>query len=450
MTCAYLYRFLSIATLGALAAVPQNAAEARRLTLEEAVHLAISQNHALKIARLKVVENEQKKAGTKASYFPEIKNQSNFLHTTSLENIQIPAGAFGTVPNAGPVPTRDILIDQGNQTFVTSGTTLSQPLTQLIRVRQANRIAAAETAGSRDELKKTENEVAVRVHELYYAILVTRLQKQAADQETTYAETRLRESEEDVRNGSALRISTIDGRAGLLQSKQSALTAELQLSDLNTELNDVLGLPLDTPLELSPVQPANLEDHPRDEYLKIAFSENPQIRAAMETVEKAKAGVTSAKSAYIPDISAVARQSYQNGVPFLVHNFGTFGFNLTYDVFDFGKRRAAVREHDAQLAQAQENLTRLKETVGVQIERSLNKVERTKQMLQVATEVVKLREEGERLAENQMAQGVVLVSTRRQASAASYRAQADLLQAQLAYLLAGADLEETVGRTPGL
>jgi outer membrane protein TolC len=441
----------TITCAGLLAGAGQAlAAEPRHLTLAEAVQLALNQNRGLKIARLKVVENEQKKAGAKASYFPEIKNQSNFLHTTALENIGIPAGAFGQIPNAGPVPNHDILIDQGNQTFVTSGTSLAQPLTQLIRIRQANRIAASEIAASRDDVRKAENEVAVTVHQLYYAILATRLQKRAADQETTYAETRLRESEEDVRNGSALKISAIDGRAGLLQSKQTALTAELQLSDLTTELNDVLGLPLDTPLELSPVQPARLEEHPRDEYLKLAFAENPQIQAAMETVEKAKAGVTAAKSAFIPDVTAIARQSYQNGVPFLVHNFGTFGLNLTYDVFDFGKRRAAVREREAQLAQAQENLTRLKETVSVQIERSLNKVERTRQMLQVATEVVKLREEGERLAENQMTLGVVLVSARRQASAANYKAQADLLQAQLAYLLAGAELEETTGRTPGL
>jgi outer membrane protein TolC len=412
--------------------------------------MAISQNRELKIARLKVVENEQKKAGTKASYFPEIKNQSNFLHTTALENIQIPAGAFGLVPNAGVVPNHNILIDQGNQTFVTSGTGLSQPLTQLIRIRQANRIATSEIASSRDQLKKAENEVAVTVHQLYYAILVTRLQKRAADRESAYAETRLRENEDDVRNGSALKIASIEGRAGLLQSKQTALTAELQLSDLTTQLNDVLGLPLDTPLELTPVQPVLLEEHPRDEYLKFAFAENPQIQAAMESVKQAEAGVTAAKSVYIPDVTAIARQSYQNGVPFLVHNFGTFGLNLSYDVFDFGKRRAAVREREAQLAQAQENLTRLKETVSVQIERSLNKVERTKQMLQVATEVVTLREEGERLAENQMTQGVVLVSARRQASAASYKAQADLLQAQLAYLLAGAELEEAAGRTPGL
>src|SRR5262249_47432025 len=99
--------------------------------------------------------------------------------------------------------------------------------------------------------------------------------------------------------------------------------------------------------------------------------------------------------------------------------------------------------------QAQENVERLKDAVGVQIERSLNKVARTQRMLRVAAEVVRLRTEGDRIAENQMREGVVLVSARRQAAAASYRAQADVLQAQLSHLLARAELEETIGRTPG-
>src|SRR5262249_31909024 len=131
-----------------------------------------------------------------------------------------------------------------------------------------------------------------------------------------------------------------------------------------------------------------LDEGAREEYERIAWAENPQILAAAKVVEQARAGVTAAKSAYIPDVSAIARHSYQNGAPFLVHNFGTFGIHLSYDVFDFGKRRAVVREREAQLAQAEENLARLKESVSVQIERSYNKVERSRHMLQVAAEVV--------------------------------------------------------------
>jgi outer membrane protein TolC len=449
MNRANLFRTLAVAGLAVLLAVPQKAADVQRLTLTEAVHLAIIHNRSLKIARLKVVENEQKRAGQRSAYFPSITNQTNVLHVTDLQNVVIPAGALGTT--AGSLnPAQNVGLPQGQKTLFSSGTMISQPLTQLIRIHEANRIAAAEVAVSRDDLKKAENLVALQVHSLYFGILIAHLQKQAAEQQSTYAEEHLRESEQDVRNGNALNVATIQSRAGLLESQQSVLTAGLQLSDLSTEFNDLLGLPLDTILELDPAVPATFELRPREEYTQTAWSENPDILAAEEAVRKARAGLIAAKSAYIPDITAYARQSYQDGVPFLVRNFGTFGVTLSYDVFDFGKRRAAVRERDAQLAQVEEDLRRLKDQVAVGIERSYNKLERTKSLVQVANQVVKLRQESERLAQNQLTQDVVLVSERRQATAATYKAQADYLQASLGYLLAWAELEQAVGHTPGL
>jgi outer membrane protein TolC len=443
-------RILSVAAVGVLGGIDQQAAEVKPLTLTEAVQLAISQNRDLKIARLRVTESEQRKAQVHSGYFPELKNHSSVLGLTALENLEIPAGAFGVVPNIGLVPSRNLQINQGSSTVETSGTALVQPLTQLIRIRQQDRIVASETASTRDDVKKAENEVAVKVHQLYFGILVSVLAKRAADQETAYAQTHLRESEEEIQKGNALKISAINNAASLLQSEQDALAAELQVNDLTTELNDLLGLPLDTPLELAPVEPSSLQLQPREAYVQSALADNPEIHAAAERVEQAKAGVASAKTKFIPDVSAFARQSYQNGIPFLVHNFGSFGVEMDYDVFDFGKRRAEVRENEAKLAEAQENLTRLKEAVSVKISNTYNKVARTAQMLQVASEEVRLREEGERLATNQLAQGVIQVSDRQQASAANYKAQAELLQAQLAHLLAGAELEEVAGRTPGL
>jgi len=441
-------RMLGIAGLAVLSAVPQRAADLRRLTLTEAVHLAIAQNRELKIARLRVQEYEQKKAGERSSYFPQVTNQSNAVHITDLQTVGVPAGAFGTA-GGSLVPAQNVNLPQGSKNWYSSGTMVSQPLTQLIRIHQANRIAAAEVAVSRDDLKKAENQVAVQAHTLFFGVLVARLQRQAAEQQNVYEEVHLRESEEDVHNGSALKIAAIQSQAGLLQSKQAALTAQLQIDDLTTELNDLLGLPLDTQLELDPPIPSNADTTSREEYVKTAWSQNPEILAAEETVRKARAGVKAAKSAYLPDVTAYARQSYQDGFPLLVRNFGEFGLHLNWDVFDFGKRRAGVRERETQLAEAEQNLERLKEQVAVTIERSYNKVQRTKSMVEVANQVVKLRHEGERLAGNQVKQGMVLVSDQRQATADSYKAQAEYLQASLGYLLAWAELEQAVGRTPG-
>src|SRR5690348_11607882 len=93
MTRRTILRTLLPAALALQAAAPQYAADVRHLTLTEAVHLAISQNHALKIARLKVTENEHRKAAERSAYFPEIANESNALHITDLQFVEIPAGA---------------------------------------------------------------------------------------------------------------------------------------------------------------------------------------------------------------------------------------------------------------------------------------------------------------------------------------------------------------------
>ncbi len=424
-------------------------AEVRRLRLEEAVRLAVEQNRTLKIARLKVQENEHRREGARSSYFPTITNQSNALHISELQDFTIPPGALGTAAGV-PIPGRSTTLPQGKQTLYSSGTMITQPLTQLLRIHQENRIAAAEVANSRDELKNAENEIALQVHALYFGILVAQLQRKAAEQETSFATESLRENENDIRNGSALQVAEIQSRAELLQGQQSVLTAELQIEDYMVELNDLLGLPLDTKLELEPEVATNFDTLAKAEYVKMAWDENPEIRSAEEAVAKARAGVAAAKTAYIPDITAFARHSYQDGVPFFVRNFGTVGINMSYTLWDFGKRRAAVREHATQLAEAEQNLERLKEEVAVSIERSYNKLERTKSMVNVATQVVQLRQESERLATNQAAQGVVLIADVRHATAANYKAKAELLQASLGYLLARAELERTVGRAPGL
>jgi outer membrane protein TolC len=423
--------------------------EVRHLKLDEAVRLAIQQNRMLRIARLKVKENEAKKSEARSDYFPVITNQSNALHISELQNIVLPAGALGSA-GGSLIPPVTASVEQGKNTLYTSGTMITQPLTQLLRIHAENRAAAAAVASSREDVKNAEDQVAVEVHNLYFGILIAQLQKKAAEQQTSFAGESLRENENNVLHGSVLHVVEIQNKADVLQGEQSVINADLQIDDYTTALNDLLGLPLDTKLELDADVPADFQTITKAEYVQEAWSKNPEIRSAEQTVEKARAGVSAAKTTYIPDITAFARYSYQDGVPFFVRNFGTVGINLNYTLWDFGKRRAKVQERSTELAEAEQNLERLKDDIAVKVEQSYNKLERTKHVVTVATQVAELRQESERLTTDQQARGIVLISDVRHASAANYQAKADLLQAQLGYLLAYAELERTVGRVPGL
>jgi outer membrane protein TolC len=163
-------------------------------------------------------------------------------------------------------------------------------------------------------------------------------------------------------------------------------------------------------------------------------------------VEKASAGVRAAKREYIPDLEAFARYSYQNDVPFLARNFGTFGVHFSYDIFDGGKKRAMLRERDAQLAQAKENLARVSDEIEVRVQTAYNKLERTQQMVAVSQELLAARKEARRVSTQGLEQGTYLRSQAEVAVAKESEAQTGLLQSQLEYAQAEDELNEAIGQ----
>jgi outer membrane protein TolC len=53
----------------------------------------------------------------------------------------------------------------------------------MIKIRQGHQIARLETGIAASDLRKAENEIAVRVHEAYFGLLIAQRQKRAAELE---------------------------------------------------------------------------------------------------------------------------------------------------------------------------------------------------------------------------------------------------------------------------
>jgi outer membrane protein TolC len=419
---------------------------ARRLSLHEAVELALKHNHSARIAALHVEEEQHAKEVARSAYLPTVRNDSAFAHVTDTQFIGIPAGAFGTVGGSA-IPPRQFNISQGEKNFIVSGTGLTQPLTELFKIKAGNDVARAELNASREKARGVENDVALEVRELYYNILVVQSKQQAIEAKIRAVDDLQGERLQQVKYGSTLEVDLIESKAQLLQAKQDLLTTELQLSDLRLKFNDVVGLPLKTDVALDPDVPAPSESCERAQCIKLALDSHPEITEARAEVEKASAGVRAAKREYIPDIEAFARYSYQENVPFLARNFGTFGVHFGYDLFSGGKKRATLREHDAQLAQAKENLARISDEVEVRVQTAYNKLERTQQMVAVSQELLATRQEARRVSAQQLKEGTYLPSQADAAAAQEFEAQTLLLQSQLEYAQAQDELTNAIGET---
>jgi multidrug efflux pump subunit AcrB/outer membrane protein TolC len=414
------------------------------LTLSQAVELALKKNSLLQISRSKVDESDQKIVSARSQYFPQLSNETKYLALSEKQLVTVPAGSLGNV-GGSPFPAQETKLNQSDSTILLSETTLAQPTTQLLKIHEANRVARADRGIATGDLKRSEDEIAFAVHQFYYALLIAYKEKEAAQAALTAAQENLREAEDGVRAGNLLDVALIAARANQLQGRQAILVAENRISDVTSELNDLMGLPSDDILEVTEAGFPILTEPSKDQAYGQARAGNGELLAARETLEKSRHAAQAAKYEYIPDVTIFAKHEYQDGAAFLEDQVGIFGVELSWNIFDWGKRKGEVGQRLAQQAQAATNLARIDKRIGIEIDMVLRKLERSEKMIDVAREALALSRENARLSENRFKAGTVSAAKHADAVAALKKAEMDELQASLGYRLALAELDRIRG-----
>jgi multidrug efflux pump subunit AcrB/outer membrane protein TolC len=416
-------------------------AQARRITLDEAVALATKQNSTVKLAHLKEREMHARVTEARANYFPVLSNESAAAHLNNIEHLQIPMGALGVSPL---VPEANVSLPLGHHNFILSTTTAAQPITQYFKIHAGVNVAKADLGVARDDAHRAENEVALKMKELYYGLLSAERRKQAAELRIEAGEERLGEARNGVEAGAVLELKVLEGQAQIADAHHALGSLEDAISDMKVEFNDLAGLPLDCDVELVP--PELEADATAVDLETEALARNPEVAAAEQTLKKARAGLSAAHAEYIPEIGAFAQYVHQDGVPLLTENNGLVGFKMNWTLLEFGKRSGQVHERRAQVAEAEENLRHVQNRVRVEIEKEVRKVRRAETGLEAARESVAARAEMRRITANQLVANTVNPSALKEAEGQLAEAEAVLFQAEMERNTARAELERTAGR----
>jgi len=421
-------------------------AQPRKLTLDEAVSLATQHNSMVKIAGEKVKAMDARVKESRAGFFPALTNDTTSVHIADQQHIDIPQGALGVYPGVGPIPGTGVSLAQGKPNFLMSQTTLSQPITQYFKTRAGVDVSRADAAGARADMRRTENEVAYKVKEIYYAILATERRRNAVDAQVRAAELRNSETRNAVVTGVSLEVKAAEAKAQIAQATHMSGQLQDAVMNMREDLADLCGLPVDADLELvrpdGGVTGVSLDT---EAALSAAYTHNPEIEAAAHQLEKARAALRAAHAEYIPDVGAFAQHIYQNGAPFLSRNNGAFGVHMTWTMFEFGKRRGQVSERSAEIVQAEENLARLKNRVRIEVEKAVRKVNRAETGVNSARELVEATTEARRVSSDHAEIGTANRSVFLDSEASMFSAQAELLRAEYDRSVAAADLTRLTG-----
>jgi outer membrane protein TolC len=383
--------------------LPANA-NVRRLTLDEAKQIALAGNRSLALARLNIAEKEFATSAAGKDYFPKVLGDLTYLHfDTNLGQITtVASGKFGLLP-AGTVLTNTAVL---NQNSALSTILVAQPITKLIAVNAAVKIARADENAARAQLDKGTRDLLSGVAQAYEGLLGARRIQTALELQAKLLAELL-----SARPIPELRVALVEVQQGLAQLRG-------QVQQLNDLLNNLLDLPPCTVLELVDPMPPALTVHCADEAAQLALTNNPEVREAEQNIAKAEAALQVARMAYVPDVTIIGAYGNQTAASYIQDNFGYVGLTATYTFWDWGKRREIKQQRDTQIAMAHENLRVTMDKVQLDARKAYVAFEQAREAFQLAGEMVKARKEVEKSA----------------TGAAALQAKADTSKAELEYM----------------
>jgi outer membrane protein TolC len=220
------------APVPAAAGVPPGAT---RLTLEEAKQRALANSKLLNIGNLNAQAKEYAVRAARADYFPRVTGSAfYFRFNDDLGTVLTGGGRTVTGPRGSPLltfPSTAVNVPVLTQNSTFTNLNLTQPITDLLKVRQGVKIAQADVQIAQAEVEKGIRDLVSGVEQLYWGLL-------AAQRIRAGALEGVRGAELQAKTG------TLEARTALVEAQQGLQQVEKQVADLQEQMNGLLDLPL--------------------------------------------------------------------------------------------------------------------------------------------------------------------------------------------------------------
>jgi outer membrane protein TolC len=421
------------------------AGDGARLTLAEAVRLAVAHNTQVQTAVLQAEKAAVEVATARSRRLPAFATEVSASQLVTPVDFSFPEGAFGTFPNVGPIPAADTTVSVPRQPTAYISSQISQPLTQLAKINLGVKSAEAARDIEQEHVRAQRLAVVNRVKRLYFAILQTESALAANDEAIALYRELDRTLVVRVAQKVALRSDALDVQLRLAKAELARTTYQNTWASQKEQLNQLLGrdvatdFVIDAVPELSPIEfdPAASR--------ATALASRPDVREARLKLDQAELDRRIARADRLPDVSlAMSYSSYFN-MDMLPSNMASVGVQVKWEPFDWGRRSRALAVKAHTVQQAKLGVRDAEDRATLEINSRLRTLAEKRALLNVAQLAQGTAKERLRVTTNQYQVQAALLPDVLRLRADVAAADDDYQQALMAFWTAKADFEQAVG-----
>ncbi len=415
------------------------------LGIDEAVAMALSSNRNVKVASLNVDASRQQWLAAKTKRFPSLSTYVFGGETLTTINFKIKEGQLGTFQATGPIPAHDINLSTSPSPTAFVVGQASQPLLTLYKVNLNLRAAKLSVAQAGEQSRSARESISASVHQAYHGIVQAEQAVEATKASIQQYEELDRITAEYVAEKTALASDNLQVKAKLAQERLSLMQNEDKLQSGKESLNDLLGRDINVAFRTVAVaEPSSTEEDLKAAQAK-ALLNHPEIKQAAITVKQADIQKRLAKAQYLPDINASFRYISPFGIDFLPSNIAAVGFEVSWEPYDWGRRRHTLDQKNIALEQSKQQLDETKAQILVNLDTQFRSLGEARAAIEVAKANQESTREKLREVTAQYGQKAVLLRDVLEQQAASEQANAQAIQAIAAYWTAEANFHKAVG-----
>ena len=361
------------------------ASEVQKLTLVDAVDLALKQNLDIQIANIEVAGKQQDRVIARSELLPQAGFDANDAITRYNTKAQL-----GVQPSIIPH-------EIGPYQAIHVGPTFSTPIFDLTLMRQYQASGHRLLASRADEQTVRNETVLLTVSE-YMAHLRALASITAAKSRVELAIRLAHQADDLLRDGVASKIDVSRAQVRLNEEQQRLIDAQRDADTTVYALKRILNMPDSRQIEFADSQdffqtPALDLSAP----LATALAQRPELHSLTESIKAAESAHQTAVAESLPKLTFDGTWNEQGQTLKTLTPGYEYRFNLTVPIFTGGRLKAerkstalAEQRTQKQLAQERNQVTEQVRDGQVELQAAIHQVELGRQQVKLANEEVSL------------------------------------------------------------
>ncbi len=430
-----LFRYLSRITLVLLLLFNFCEAQDKRinLNLDQSLKIAYENNKTLLQLQEKINTAKYQIDEAKSGFYPQLSFSGSYTRLAEVPGFDM--GGMGKA-KLGTENNYDLKLSY------------QQPLFTWGKIRAGYDISKYNLSLTREEYRKTKQEIKFNLVNLFYNILLAEELIKVREESIARIEDHLSTVQERYDKGYASEFDVLRVKVQLANAKPPLVQAKNLYSLTLDNLKNLLGISLKDSVGLEGTlefQPIEVDQSRAEEF---AFKNRSELKSIFHQGRIAQEALNIAKATNKPNLLGIANYEYKK--PFYFNDEWetdwNFTFLVTVPIFDGFLTRSKVRQARSDLKQIDIAEKQIQDFIKLEISQAISDLNLAKENILSQEENVKQANESLRIAKVQYGKGMLTNLELMDTEFALTVAETNYLQALSDYLIAKAKYEKAIGK----